>query len=152
MVLLAIGDRDGRARVEARDLATGALRWQTLIPGSFDASTEPAADGRDVVVVDDDGVVSLLDFRTGALRWRDDVDYFTSHTEMTLTARRVVFRTFSGRVFVLARADGHLVAQMTPRQLGGDPVAVLRAPWPGPDRFVVALRYDTTRVDLRTMP
>jgi outer membrane protein assembly factor BamB len=151
-VVLATGDGNRHARVEARDLATGAVRWSTPVPGSFEEAIEPAADDRDVVVVDHFGVVTLLDLATGALRWRHDVEFALIDTQMPLTPRRVVFRSFSGDVFVLDRADGHLVARYDPHDLGGYPIATVRPPWPGPVRVLVALRYDTARLDLRPLP
>ena len=151
-VVLAIGDGNRNAHVEARDLATGAVRWSTPVPGSFEEAIEPAADGRDVVVVDHFGVVTLLDLATGALRWRHDIEYALIDTQMPMTPQRIVFRSFSGDVFVLARADGHLVAQYSPEDLGGYPIATVRPPWPGPARLLVALRFDSSRVDLRAIP
>jgi hypothetical protein len=104
------------------------------------------------VVVDHFGVVTLLDLATGAVRWRHDVEYALMDTQMPMTARRIVFRSFSGDVFVLARADGHLVAQYSAAELGGFPIATVRPPWPGPARLLIALRYDSSRVDLRALP
>jgi outer membrane protein assembly factor BamB len=151
-VVLAIGDGHRNARVEARELATGALRWSTAVPGSFEEAIEPAADDHEVAVVDHFGVVTLLDLATGAVRWRHDLEHALIDTQMPMTAHRVVFRSFSGDVFVLARADGRLVAQYGPADLGGYPIALVRPPWPGPDRLLLALRYDSSRVDLRAMP
>ncbi len=151
-VVLAIGDGNRNARVESRDLATGALRWSTSVPGSFEEAIEPAADDRDVVVVDHHGVVSMLDVATGELRWQHDVQFALIDTQMPLTGSRVVFRSFSGDVFVLARDDGHVVARYTAEDLGGYAIATVLVPWPGPARILVALRYDTARLDLRRLP
>jgi outer membrane protein assembly factor BamB len=151
-VVLAIGDGNRNARVEARDLATGTVRWSTPLSGSFEEAIEPAADDRDVVVVDHFGVVTLLDLATGTVVWRHDVEYALIDTQMPMTRDRIVFRSFSGDVFVLARSDGHLVAQYTPDDLGGYAIATVRPPWPGPARLLVALRYDSARVDLRALP
>ena len=71
---------------------------------------------------------------------------------MPMTSNRIVYRSFSGDVFVLARSDGHLVAQYGPQELGGYVIATVRPPWPGPARLLVALRLSTARVDLRTLP
>jgi outer membrane protein assembly factor BamB len=151
-VVLAIGDGNRNARVEARDLATGAPRWSTPVPGSFEEAIEPVADDRDVAVVDHFGVVTLLDLATGAVRWRHDVEYALIDTQMPMTPTRLVFRSFSGDIFVLARSDGHLVAQYAPEDLGGYAIATVRPPWPGPARVLIALRYDSARVDLRELP
>jgi outer membrane protein assembly factor BamB len=147
-VVLAIGDGNRHARVEAHDLLTGARAWSTAVPGSFEESIEPAADDRDVVVVDHFGVVTALDLATGALRWRHDLGYALLDTQMPLTRRRVVFRSFSGDVFVLDRRDGHLVTRYPPRRLGGYVIATVRPPWPGPAALLVAVRAEALRVDL----
>jgi outer membrane protein assembly factor BamB len=138
--------------VEARDLATGALRWTTPLEGSFEEAIEPAADDRAVVVVDHFGVVTLLDLATGAVKWQHDSGHALLDTQMPMTADRIVFRSFSGDVFVLARSDGHLVQHSRPRELGGYAIAIVRPPWRGPARLLVALRVDTARVDLRALP
>jgi outer membrane protein assembly factor BamB len=151
-VVLAIGDGNRHARVEARDLATGTVRWSTPVPGSFEEAIEPAVDDHDVAVVDHFGVVTLLDLATGAVQWRHDVDHARLDTQMPMTRHRIVFRSFSGDVFVLARADGHVVAQYSPKELGGYAIATVRPPWPGPARLLLALRYDSSRLDLRSLP
>ena len=71
---------------------------------------------------------------------------------MSLTADRVVFSANSGEVFVLARRGGRVVARLDVADLGGYPVALLRAPWRGPARLLAALRYDAWRVELRRIP
>ena len=140
VVVLAIGDGHRHARVEARDLATGERRWQTPVPASFEEAIEPAVDAGAVAVVDHFGVVSLLDLATGRIRWQHDLAHALIATRMALTARRVVFSSFSGELFVLDRADGHLVTQLGRDRLGGYPVALRRAPWGPPARLLVALR------------
>jgi len=152
VVLLAIGDGHRHARVEARDLATGARRWQTPVPSSFEEAIEPAVAAGVVAVVDHFGVVSLLDLATGRIRWRHDLAHALIATRMVLTPRRVVFSSFSGEVFVLDRADGHLVARLGRHRLGGYAVALRRAPWGRPARLLVALRLGAWRVDLRRIP
>src|SRR5205823_1403019 len=84
-VVLAIGDGDRHARVEARDLATGEVEWRTPVPASFEEAIEPAADDHAVVVVDHFGVVSLLDPATGQLRWQHDLAHALLDTTMALT-------------------------------------------------------------------
>jgi hypothetical protein len=63
-----------------------------------------------------------------------------------------VFTSYSGDLFVLDRADGRLVADLGRRRLGGDPIALRRAPWGPPARLLVALRLGAWRVDLRRIP
>jgi len=152
VVVLAIGDGFRHARVEARDLATGEVQWHSRVPASFEAAIEPAADNRDVVVVDHFGVVSLFSLATGKLRWEHDLARALLGTRMTLTPGRVTFVSFSGDVFVLDRRTGRLLARLGPRKLGGYPVSTLQAPWKGPDRLLIGLRMLTLGVQLRRLP
>jgi outer membrane protein assembly factor BamB len=152
LVVLAIGDCSRHARVEGRDLASGARRWQVVVPASFEEAIEPAIDGQGVAVVDHFGVVTLIDPTTGHVRWRHDLARPLLATRMGLSARRVVFSDFSGTVFVLDRADGRVVSRLGARRLGGYPVALRQVPWRGRPRLLTALRYDAWRVDLRTIP
>lgn len=152
IVVLAIGDGNRHARVEARDLATGQVRWRTAVPASFEAAIEPAADDRDVAVVDHFGVVSVLDLTTGKFRWQHDLAYALDSTRMALSPTRVTFRSSSGDVFVLNRRTGRLIARLGPRKLGGYPVSTLQAPWKGPDQLLIALRMLTWGVQLRRLP
>jgi outer membrane protein assembly factor BamB len=155
-VVLAIGDGDRHARVEARALATGALEWRTAMPASFEEAIEPAVDDHDVAVVDHFGVVSVLDPATGRLRWRHDLAHALLETRVALTPARVTFTSFSGDLFVLDRSRGRLVERLGPRQLGGYPTATASAPWPGQGRgrgrLLVALRLQTWGVQLRRLP
>jgi outer membrane protein assembly factor BamB len=137
-VVVAVGDGDRHARVEARDLVTGRVRWQTAVPASFEEAIEPAADRMQVAVVDHFGVVSLLDLRTGRLRWQHDLATPVLETRVVLTRRRVVFTSYDGVLHVLRRVDGREVAALTPTELGGAPVAIM--PAPTPPRLLVAVR------------
>jgi outer membrane protein assembly factor BamB len=128
LVVLAIGDGNRHARVEARDLGTGSLRWSTRVPASFEEAIEPAADGREVAVVDHFGVVSVLELATGDLRWQHDLADVLLATRVVLTDRRVAFTSYKGVLHVLDRRDGHVVQTLAPARLGGLPVAMVRAP------------------------
>jgi outer membrane protein assembly factor BamB len=152
VVVLAIGDGNRHARVEARVLASGALRWQTPVPASFEEAIELAVDDHDAAVVDHFGVVSLLDVGTGKLRWQSDVAHALLRTRVVLTPFRVAFTSFSGDVFVLDRRHGRLVARLGPRRLDGYPVATVRSPWHGRGRLLVALRLRAWGVQLRRLP
>jgi outer membrane protein assembly factor BamB len=153
LVVVAVGDGNRHARVEARDLATGETRWSTTVPGSFEEAIEPAADARDVVVVDHLGVATLLDLTSGVVRWQHDVEYALIETHMSLTGRRVVFTSFSGDVFVLDRATGRVVSQQSARRLGGYPITTRATSWGGRPGLLVALRFDEPfRVELRPLP
>jgi outer membrane protein assembly factor BamB len=152
LVVLAIGDGDRHARVEARDLATGDVAWRTPVPASFEEAIEPSADDHSVVVVDHFGVVSLLDVTTGRLRWQHDLAHALLDTRMALTPHRVTFTSFSGHLFVLDRTDGRVVARLGRRRLGGYPTATLPAPWRGPGELLVAVRLWTWGAQLRRLP
>jgi hypothetical protein len=65
----------------------------------------------------------------------------------------VAVTSHSGVLSVLDRADGHLVAQVSPRRLGGFPVAVVASPWRGRSGAVLlALRLRDWGVQLRSLP
>ena len=125
-VVLAIGDGDRHARVEARDLTSGKVVWQTTVPASFEEAIEPAVDDHAVAVVDHFGVVSLLDPQTGRLRWQHDLADVLLATRVALTKRRVALTSYAGTLHVLDRRDGHVVQHLTPRRLGGLPVATVQ--------------------------
>ena len=107
-VVLAIGDGDRHARVEARDLATGEVQWQTPVPASFEEAIEPAVDDRAVAVVDHFGVVTVLDPATGRLRWQHDL-------ADVLVATRVVLTAAPGRVHVVRRGPARARPSRRPR-------------------------------------
>jgi outer membrane protein assembly factor BamB len=152
IVVVAVGDGNRHARVEAHDLATGAERWRTTVPASFEEAIEPAADGRTVIVVDHFGVVSALDLRTGTIRWQHDLAAPLLATRVVLTGSRVSLTTNPGDLYVLDRRDGRLVARLTPERLGGAPVATLRPPGRAAGRLLVALRMRDWGVELRRLP
>jgi outer membrane protein assembly factor BamB len=122
-VVLAIGDGDRHARVEARDLATGAVQWQTAVPASFEEAIEPAVDDDAVAVVDHFGVLTLLDPETGRIRWQRDLADVLLATRVVLTRNRVAFTSYAGVLHVLDRRDGHVVQRLGPGRLGGLAVA-----------------------------
>ncbi len=146
-VVLAVGDGDRHARVEARDLATGELQWQTPVPASFEEAIEPAVDDHAVAVVDHFGVVSLLDPVTGRLRWQRDVADVLVATRVALTGHRVAFTSYAGVLRVLDRRDGHVVRQLAPARLGGLPVATVQRG----RGILLALRLQNWGVELRRL-
>lgn len=150
-VVLAIGDGDRHARVEARDLATGRVEWQTPVPASFEEAIEPAVDDHAVAVVDHFGAVTVLDPATGRLRWQRDLADVLIATRVVLTPHRVAFTSYAGIFRVLDRRDGHVVQRLGPARLGGLPVAT--APFRhGRGRGVlVALRLREWGVQLRRL-
>ncbi|MFI5053022.1 MAG: PQQ-binding-like beta-propeller repeat protein [Acidimicrobiia bacterium] len=153
LVVVAVGDGKRNARVEARDLVTGERRWDAGVPGSFEEAIEPVADAHDVAVVDHLGVATLLDLATGTVRWQHDFECPLLESRVALTDRRVVFKSFSGDIFVLSRATGRLVSQQSPQRLGGYPIAAEATSWRGHPRLLVALRLGAPyRVELLPLP
>jgi outer membrane protein assembly factor BamB len=146
-VVLAVGDGDRDARVEARDLATGEVQWQTPVPASFEEAIEPALDAHGIAVVDHFGVVSLLDPATGRLRWQRDEGDVLVAARVVLTGRRVAFTSYAGVLHVLDRRDGHVVQRLTPRRLDGLPVASVQ--WGR--NVLLALRLREWGVQLRRL-
>ncbi len=151
-VVVAIGDGNRHARVEAHDLATGELQWQTPVPASFEAAIEPAVDGHAVAVVDHFGVVTVLDPATGRLRWQHDLADVLLSTRVVLSRERVAFTSYAGVLHVLDRRDGHVVQNLAPRRLGGLPVAILGVPRASGRGVLLALRLHDWEVQLRRLP
>jgi outer membrane protein assembly factor BamB len=146
-VVLAIGDGNRHARVEARDLASGGLLWQTSVPASFEEAIEPAVDDHAVAVVDHFGVMSLLDPSTGRVRWQRDFADVLVATRVALTGHRVAFTSYAGILRVLDRRDGHIVRQLAPARLGGLPVATAQRG----RGILLALRLQEWGVELRRL-
>ncbi len=150
-VVLAIGDGDRHARVEARDLATGEVQWQTPVPASFEEAIEPAVDDHAVAVVDHFGVVTVLDPATGRLRWQRDLADVLVATRVVLTPHRVALTSYAGVLHVLDRRDGRVVQRLGPARLGGLPVATAPFPHGRGSGVLVALRLHEWGVQLRTL-
>ena len=146
-VVLAIGDGDRNARVEARDLATGSLQWQTPVPASFEEAIEPAVDDRGVAVVDHFGVVTLLDPATGRIRWQHDLADVLLATRVVLTGTRVAVTSYAGVLHVLDRRDGRVAQRLGPGRLGGLPVAAAQQG----NAVLLALRLRDWGVQLRRL-
>jgi hypothetical protein len=95
----------------------------------------------------------MLYVATGAIRWQHDVGHALLETRMSLTARRVVLTSFSGDVFVLDRASGHVVASASAEHLGGYPIATATTSWGRRSGLLVALRMaEPFRVELHPLP
>lgn len=151
-VVLAVGDGERHARVEARDLGSGARQWSTPVPASFEEAIEPVLDHDAVAVVDHFGVVSLLDPATGRLRWQHDLADVVLATRVVLTAHRVAFVSYRGVLHVLDRSDGREVAHLRPERLGGLAVAGLPSPWATRRGVLLAVRLRDWGVQLRRLP
>ena len=142
-VFMAEGDNDYHARVRALDLVSGAARWETPVPASFEVAIEPSVEGGDFAVVDHFGRVTVLDRSTGALRWQRATHEPTIHTRVVLGDGTVAFWAWSTRIVVLDRATGRDRVRF---RRGGAPIdlaAVGR-------KLLVALRVARpSRVELR---
>ena len=139
LVVLAVGDCHRHAWVEARDLATGARRWQTPVPASFEEAIEPAVDapGRG------GGRPLRRGHRCSTARPGGSAGSTTSPRRCSQTrviahrGRRVAFASYSGEVFVLARRDGQHRGpprRRPARRATRSPCS--RAPWRGPARLL----------------
>jgi outer membrane protein assembly factor BamB len=148
-VVLTIGDGDRHARVEARDLDTGEVQWQTAVPASFEEAIESAVDDHAVAVVDHFGVVTVLDAASGRIRWQHDLADVLVATRVGLTGHRVAFTSYAGVLHVLDRRDGHVVSRIEPGRLGGLPVAT--ASFPRGAGLLLALRLRDRGIQLRRL-
>jgi outer membrane protein assembly factor BamB len=146
VAVLADGDGNYHARIRALDLATGVLRWSTPVPASFEATLEPAADRRDVAVVDHFGTVTLLDLVTGSVRWQQETGRPTITGPVVLTSDAVVYASYPNVLVVLDRATG-VVRSATPEP--GVPTDLGQAG----GHLVLALRLGApSRVEARDLP
>ena len=130
VVVVAVGDGHFTARVEARDLASGALRWRTPVPASFERAIEPAAGGDEVVVVDHFGTVTALDLADGERRWTRPLGEPVLATRVGAHPDRVVLTTYGGTVALAGRVDGSGRVS-GPGRLAGYPVAGALVGWRG---------------------
>jgi outer membrane protein assembly factor BamB len=121
LVVLGEGDGNFAARVVARDVDSGAERWSVPAPASFEAGVTPGAAGRDVVVSDHFGTITLVDARTGTRRWQTAIRQPILDTRVVVGPRAVVMRTYGGKVVVVDRDSGRVVRRVDP---GGFPVGV----------------------------
>ena len=125
LVVLSEGDNHSHARIRALDAATGAARWETAVPKSFEWETEPAAEGDDYVTVDHFGTVTAVDLRSGEIRWRHSDDWALIDTQILLTGRSVAFHDFARRRGGARPVDG--------RRPVGDPAGGRRRSTPRTD-------------------
>jgi outer membrane protein assembly factor BamB len=128
------------ARIEARDLATGAPRWSSPVPASFEEAIEPVVAGTDVVVVDHFGTVTDLGLARGDRRWTRPLAEPVLATRVSVRADRVVLTTYGGTVVALGRADGRVVARSAARALQGYPVSGTLVHWHGRPGYLAGLR------------
>jgi outer membrane protein assembly factor BamB len=152
VVVVAAGDGQFTAAAEARDLATGAVRWRVPVPASFERAIEPAAGRHEVVLVDHFGTVTVLDLADGHTRWQRGLGEPVLATRVSLTRSRVVLTTYAGTVTVLGRADGRVVAAPSRTLIGGYPVGGLTVAWGGTPGFLTGLRLSNGGLALLRVP
>jgi outer membrane protein assembly factor BamB len=121
LVVLGEGKGNFEARVVGREIASGAERWSTTVPASFESGVTPGAGGRQVAVSDHFGTVTLIDTRSGRPRWKTPTREPILDTRVVLTAKGVAFTTYGGRVVILDRRSGRILRRVAP---GGFPVGL----------------------------
>ncbi|HEX2737060.1 MAG TPA: PQQ-binding-like beta-propeller repeat protein [Acidimicrobiia bacterium] len=144
-VIVASGDGNSHAAVVAYDIRTGAERWRTAVPKSFESAIHPVAVNGLYIVVDHFGTVTALDPVTGARRWRRMLDRPVLHTRLVAGGGVVAFTDESSDLIELDQRSGRTVYAGDP---GGSPVGIARAG----ARLLVALRItEPGRVEARTL-
>ncbi len=108
LVVVADGDRHYSARIRGIDAATGATRWTTSAPSSFEPQMEPMVDGDDYAVVDHFGMLMMVDVRTGEIRWHLKDHHPVVDSRVHLVGDLLVFRDASNFVFEFDRVTGEL--------------------------------------------
>jgi serine/threonine-protein kinase len=104
--------RTSEVRVYAVDRATGTLAWQFRADSTrWTPSSQVEAFGDAVYVDGGDSHLYALDARDGAVRWRGPFQTQTS-ADLLVTDRRV-FLPSDGYLYVLDRASGRQVAEVT---------------------------------------
>ncbi len=147
---VAEGDGSFHAQVRALALVSGAPRWQTALPGSFESAIEPSVVDGQLVVADHFGTVTLLDASSGKIRWQANLDLPVLDTRLVVTGGGVALVTASRHLVVLDRATGRVVAKGRPGGRFGVPFAIAGLGSPRPTAVVVVLRRtDPPRVEAR---
>jgi outer membrane protein assembly factor BamB len=90
-------------------------------PASFESGVTPGAAGRDVVVSDHFGTVTLVDVRAGKTQWQTAIREPILDTRVVVGRDTVVIRTYGGKVVVLDRDSGRVIRRVDP---GGFPVGI----------------------------
>jgi outer membrane protein assembly factor BamB len=121
LVVLGEGKGNFGARVVGRDVASGAERWSATVPASFESGLTPGADGDDVAVSDHFGTVTLVDTRSGKLRWQTAIREPILDTRVLLAADAVALSTYGGQVVILDRRSGRVLRRVA---AGGFPVGI----------------------------
>ncbi|HEX7521427.1 MAG TPA: PQQ-binding-like beta-propeller repeat protein [Acidimicrobiia bacterium] len=143
--IVAAGDGNSHAAIVAFDIRTGAERWRTAVPKSFESAIHPVVANGLYIVVDHFGTVTALDPVTGARRRQRMLDRPVLHTRLVAGRGVVAFTDESSDLIELDQRSGRTVYAGDP---GGFPVGIARA---GP-RLLVALRItEPGRVEARTL-
>jgi outer membrane protein assembly factor BamB len=64
----------GETTLEARDIHTGALRWQVPLPAGWGGLDAQVVAGKGAVALIGGTAVTVLDARDGSTRWSEPVD------------------------------------------------------------------------------
>jgi outer membrane protein assembly factor BamB len=121
LVVLGEGKGNFESRVVGRDVTSGAERWSTTVPASFEPGLTPGAEGDDVAVSDHFGTVTLVDTRSGTSRWQTAIREPILDTRVLLTDDAVALSTYGGEVVILDRASGRVRRRVA---TGGYPVGI----------------------------
>ncbi len=152
VAIVAEGDGSFHAQIRAVAASSGAPRWQTAVPASFESAIEPAVADGQLVVVDHFGTVSSLETGSGKLRWQADLSLPILDTRIVVTGASVVLATASGHLVVLDRATGRVVAKGRPGGRFGVPFAIAPLGSPRPTGVVLVLRRtDPPRIEARAL-
>jgi outer membrane protein assembly factor BamB len=107
LVIVATSPRGPRsARVAARDVATGAVRWSTPVVGRFGPSLFGDAAGTDVVIANRAGSVLSLDVGSGSVHWTSDPVEASDEAHPKIAGGRVFLTPLSAGAVEIDRGSG----------------------------------------------
>lgn len=110
LVIIATSPRGSRsARVAARDVETGAVRWKTPVIGRFGTSLFGDAAGGDVVIANEAGSVLSLDVGSGSLRWTSDPVEASDEAHPKIAGDRVFITPLSAGAVEIDRSSGAVI-------------------------------------------
>ena len=107
LVIVGTSPRGPRsARVAARDVATGAVKWTTPVVGRFGPSLFGDAAGTDVVIANRAGSVLSLDVGSGSLHWTSDPVEASDEAHPKIAGTRVFLTPLSAGAVEIDRSSG----------------------------------------------
>jgi outer membrane protein assembly factor BamB len=112
-----IGKHRVIGRVRSLDVVSGVERWHRRVRGPFWPHFETAADAAGVVIVDDKGRITLLDARTGRVRWQQATKRRQLEVSPRLLDDVVAITTYGTGLTALVRSDGSSVVNSIPGQV-----------------------------------